>query len=156
MDYIMKSFSQTLASHGLNIERTPIEILQINIGRLCNQACHHCHVEAGPLRTENMDEITAMRVIQLLENTETIHTVDITGGAPEMNPNFKHLVMAARKLGKKVIDRCNLTVLSEPGQEETANFLKDNCVHIVASLPCYSKKNVEKQRGHGVFEVQGI
>lgn len=148
----MKSFNESLKNHELKINRIPTEILQVNIGRLCNQACHHCHVEAGPKRTENMDEKTVTRIIELLEKSETVHTVDITGGAPEMNPNFKRLVIAARKLGKKVIDRCNLTVLFEPGQEETAYFLKDQGVHLVASLPCYSKNNVEKQRGHGVFD----
>lgn len=148
----MKSFHKTLKNHELKIERGSIEILQVNIGRLCNQACHHCHVEAGPKRTENMEEKTVIRVIELLEKSETVHTLDITGGAPEMNPHFKRLVTAARELGKKVIDRCNLTVLFEPGQEETAYFLKEHGVHLVASLPCYSKKNVEKQRGHGVFD----
>ncbi|MGE3680221.1 MAG: arsenosugar biosynthesis radical SAM (seleno)protein ArsS [Bdellovibrionales bacterium] len=147
-----KSFKDTLAEHKLLIDRTPVEILQVNIGRLCNQACHHCHVEAGPKRTENMEEKTIDRVIELLEESKTIHTVDITGGAPELNPHFRSLVEAARKNGKKVIDRCNLTVLYEPGQEETAFFLKEHEVQIIASLPCYSKENVEKQRGRGVFD----
>lgn len=148
----MKTFTESLSTAGLKLDRTPVEILQINIGRLCNLACHHCHVEAGPMRTENMESATVDRVINLLENSETIHTVDLTGGAPELNPNFRRLVIAARKLNKQVIDRCNLTVLYEPGQEETAYFLKENGVHIVASLPCYSKKNVEQQRGRGVFD----
>lgn len=148
----MKSFRETLNQHKLNVDRTPVEILQVNIGRLCNQACHHCHVEAGPKRTENMDERTVGRVIALLEKSETIHTVDITGGAPELNSHFRKLVIAARKKGKSVIDRCNLTVLFEPGQEETALFLKEHGVRVVASLPCYSKDNVEKQRGRGVFD----
>ena len=147
-----KSFEDTLADHKLLIDRTPVEILQVNIGRLCNQACHHCHVEAGPKRTENMEEKTIDRVIELLEESKTIHTVDITGGAPELNPHFRRLVGAARKNGKKVIDRCNLTVLYEPGQEETVFFLKEHEVQIIASLPCYSKENVEKQRGRGVFD----
>lgn len=147
-----KSFKETLSQHKLSVDRTPVEILQVNIGRLCNQACHHCHVEAGPKRTENMDEKTVSRVIELLEKSETIHIVDITGGAPELNPNFRKLVIAARKSGKSVIDRCNLTVLFEPGQEETAHFLKEYGVRVIASLPCYSKDNVEKQRGRGVFD----
>lgn len=147
-----KSFTLTLNQHKLNVDRTPVEILQVNIGRLCNQACHHCHVEAGPKRTENMDERTVVRVIELLEKSETIHTVDITGGAPELNPYFRNLVIAARKNGKAVIDRCNLTVLFEPDQEETALFLKEYGVRVIASLPCYSKENVEKQRGRGVFD----
>ncbi|MGE0527219.1 MAG: arsenosugar biosynthesis radical SAM (seleno)protein ArsS [Parachlamydiales bacterium] len=147
-----KSFKETLSQHKLTVDRTPVEILQVNIGRLCNQACHHCHVEAGPKRTENMDEETVDRAIELLEKSETIHTVDITGGAPELNPHFRKLVIAARKCDKSVIDRCNLTVLFEPGQEETALFLKEHGVRVVASLPCYSKDNVEKQRGRGVFD----
>lgn len=148
----MKTFSANLKDHDLNIDRTAVEILQVNIGRRCNQACHHCHVESGPLRTENMDEKSVDRVIDLLAESKTIHTVDITGGAPEMNPHFRKLVLAARKLDKKVLDRCNLTILFEPGQEETAHFLKANQVHVIASLPCYSKDNVEKQRGRGVFD----
>ena len=136
-----------------NIRRQKVEILQINIGRLCNQACHHCHVEAGPKRTENMEGKTVERVIEILRECKTIHTVDITGGAPELNPHFRDLVVAARDMGKKIIDRCNLTVLFEPGQEETALFLQKNQVHVIASLPCYSKDNVEKQRGRGVFDI---
>ncbi len=148
----MKAFSESLSTGGLKLDRTPVEILQINIGRLCNLACHHCHVDAGPKRTENMDSATVDKVIELLERSKTIHTVDLTGGAPELNPHFRRLITASRQLKKKIIDRCNLTVLYEPGQEETAYFLKENGVHIVASLPCYSKKNVEQQRGHGVFD----
>lgn len=155
---MIKPFTRTLSDHGLNVDRTPVEILQVNIGRLCNQACHHCHVEAGPKRTENMEQKTVERVIELLQSSTNVHTVDITGGAPELNPNFRSLVIAARKMSKKVIDRCNLTVLYEPGQEGTAAFLKDQQVQIVASLPCYSKDNVEKQRGRGVFDksVRGL
>ncbi|MBK7963242.1 MAG: arsenosugar biosynthesis radical SAM protein ArsS [Bdellovibrionales bacterium] len=143
-------FSDRVAS--LHLVRKASQILQVNIGRLCNLACHHCHVEAGPKRTENMTEATVSRVIDLLKTSKNITTVDLTGGAPELNPHFKNLVITARALGKKVIDRCNLTVLYEPGQEETMHFLKHNQVHIVASLPCYSKENVEKQRGRGVFD----
>lgn len=149
---MMKSFKETLDQHSLKVDRTPVEILQVNIGRLCNQACHHCHVEAGPKRTENMDERTVSRVIELLEKSKTIRTVDITGGAPELNPHFRKLVVAARKMKRRVIDRCNLTVLFEPGQENTAQFLRDNQVDIVASLPCYSRERVERQRGRGVFD----
>ena len=148
----MKSFRESLIESGLEIKRTSVEVLQVNVGRLCNQACHHCHVEAGPKRTENMEAKTVDRVIELLEKSETVHTVDITGGAPELNANFRRLVIAAKEKGKRVIDRCNLTVLFEPGQEDTADFLKDHGVHIVASLPCYSKDNVERQRGRGVFD----
>ncbi len=149
---MIKTFTESLSTAGLKLDRTPVKILQINIGRLCNLACHHCHVEAGPKRTENMESATVDRVIELLEKSDTIHTVDLTGGAPELNPHFRRLVIAAREIKKHVIDRCNLTVLYEPGQEETAYFLKENGVHIVASLPCYSKKNVEQQRGRGVFD----
>lgn len=147
----MKSFNSTLEDHRISVHRTKVEILQVNIGKRCNQACHHCHVESGPQRTENMDCKTVERILELLQSSESIHTVDITGGAPELNPHFKYLVKEARKLNKKVIDRCNLTVLFESGQEETASFLREQKVHIVASLPCYSKERVERQRGHGVF-----
>lgn len=146
------SFKASLDGHKLDIIRNSTEILQVNIGRLCNLACHHCHVEAGPKRTENMTKKTVDRVIELLEKSPSIHTVDLTGGAPELNQYFKDLVIAARRLNKKVIDRCNLTVLYEPGQSETALFFKEHQVHVVASLPCYSKENVEKQRGRGVFD----
>lgn len=145
------SFYNVIQSQNVEITRVPIEILQINVGRLCNQACHHCHVEAGPTRTENMSTKTVHRVLELIENAPTLLTIDLTGGAPELNPNFRLLVREARALGKEVIDRCNLTVLFEKGQEDTALFLRDNGVHVIASLPCYSKENVEKQRGRGVF-----
>lgn len=145
------AFIQTIDERGLDLRRTRPEILQVNIGRRCNQACHHCHVESSPLRTENMAKQTVDRLLELLENSKGIHTVDITGGAPELNPHFRSFVSGVRKLGLSVIDRCNLTILFEPGQESTADFLKDNSVHIIASLPCYSKENVEKQRGRGVF-----
>ncbi|HET6545792.1 MAG TPA: arsenosugar biosynthesis radical SAM (seleno)protein ArsS [Rhodanobacteraceae bacterium] len=146
------AFSQTLRAHGLGVDRRPLEILQINVGKRCNQACHHCHVEAGPKRTEIMNADTVARVIELLRDAPGVHTVDITGGAPELNPHFRELVVAARALGKKVIDRCNLTVLFEDGQEDTAEFLAAQGVTVVASLPCYTRANVEKQRGLGVFE----
>jgi radical SAM/Cys-rich protein len=121
------------------------------MGKLCNQACHHCHVEAGPNRTENMTEKTVLRLLELLEKSPHIHTVDITGGAPELNPYFKMFVSGIKKMDKHVIDRCNLTVLFEKGQEKTAIFLAENDVEVVASLPCYSKENLEAQRGKGVF-----
>ncbi|MDP2600374.1 MAG: arsenosugar biosynthesis radical SAM protein ArsS [Deltaproteobacteria bacterium] len=149
---LLPSFHETLFQYGLQIDRQPIEILQINVGKLCNQACHHCHVEAGPKRTEIMEKKTVDRLIELLGQSPTIHTVDITGGAPELNPHFRTLVAAARERNKAVIDRCNLTVLFEKGQGETANFLKEHQVKIVASLPCYSKDNVDKQRGGGIFD----
>jgi len=145
------SFTSVLEKHNMEIKRGPVEIVQVNIGRRCNQACHHCHVEAGPTRTENMDETTVDQIIRLLEASTSVSTIDITGGAPELNPHFQRLVLAARELNLKVIDRCNLTVFFEKGQEMTPFFLRDHGVHVVASLPCYSKDNVEKQRGRGAF-----
>ena len=156
MNAVLKSFipafDESLRAHGLNLDRVPLEILQINVGKRCNQACHHCHVDAGPKRIEMMNERTAARLIELMQDSPRVHTVDITGGAPELNPHFRELVRAAHALEKKIIDRCNLTVLFEPGQEDTAEFLAAHGVTIVASLPCYSKANVEKQRGLNVFE----
>ena len=130
--------------------RTRLRVLQINLGKRCNQACLHCHVGAGPKRTEMMDARTADRLIALMDSKE-LQTVDITGGAPELNPHFRTLVRAARDRGLHVIDRCNLTILFEPGQEDLAEFLAENEVEVVASLPCYSEKNVDAQRGRGVF-----
>lgn len=146
------SFARTLREHGLALSRTPLEILQINVGKLCDLACQHCHVEAGPNRTENMQAPTVERILELLANAPAVHTVDLTGGAPELNPHFRTLVREARALGKTVIDRCNLTVLFRPGQEDTAEFLAEQGVKVVASLPCYSKANVERQRGQHVFD----
>lgn len=137
---------------GSELSRKPVEILQINVGKFCNQACSHCHVEAGPKRTETMERKTAERLVELLDGSSTLHTVDITGGAPELNPYFRYLVQRVSRRNKTVIDRCNLTVLFEKGQEDMAQFLREYRVKIVASLPCYSKENVDKQRGNGVFE----
>ncbi len=147
----MQRFTETLEAHNLQLTRRSIKILQVNIGKKCNQACHHCHVEAGPNRTENMQRETIDRLLYLLAKAPDIHTVDITGGAPELNPHFRYFVSEIRKLGKNVIDRCNLTVLFEPAQEDTAEFLADHQVQIVASLPCYQEDNVDQQRGKGVF-----
>lgn len=152
MNEQLLSFHETLSRHRLKIDRQSIEVLQINVGKLCNQACHHCHVEAGPKRTEIMEKKTVDRLIELLDQSPTIHTVDITGGAPELNSHFRYLVSEIRNRNKTIIDRCNLTVLFEKGQEETAYFLKKHQVKIMASLPCYSKKNVDVQRGSGVFD----
>lgn len=152
-------FDRTLEDHGLApLCRTETTWLQINVGKRCNQACTHCHVEAGPKRTEVMTADTASRVLELLEATPSIELVDITGGAPELNPNFRALVRESRRLGKQVIDRCNLTVLLEPGQEDTAQFLADHRVTVTASLPCYSLANVDAQRGKGVFDasIEGL
>ena len=146
------SFSSKLGLVGLNDRRRPLKVVQVNVGKLCNQACLHCHVEAGPKRTEVMPPEVADRVITLLRASRGIETFDITGGAPELNGSFRSLVIAARELDLEVIDRCNLTVLSEPGQDDLAEFLALNGVRIIASLPCYSEANVEKQRGGGVFQ----
>ena len=148
-----KHFEYTARKNRVNLSRKPLEILQVNIGKLCNQACLHCHVEAGPNRTEIMERATMDRLLKLLENGERVQTIDITGGAPEMNPHFKYFVTELRKMNREVIDRCNLTVLATPNQEETAEFLAREKVQIIASLPCYTKDNVEKQRGNGVFSA---
>jgi radical SAM/Cys-rich protein len=145
-------FERSLRAHGLSLPRTPLEILQINVGKLCDLACQHCHVEAGPKRTEVMQAAAVDRLLELLADAPDIHTVDLTGGAPELNPHFRTLVRESRALGKTVIDRCNLTVLFRPGQEGTAEFIAEQGVKVVASLPCYSKANVEKQRGQHVFD----
>ncbi len=132
------------------ISRLPLETLQVNLGYLCNQTCLHCHVNAGPKRKEIMARETVDQIIIFLK-TEKITTLDLTGGAPEMNPHFRELVVAARSLNIHVIDRCNLTILQEPGYENMIEFLVKNKVEIAASLPCYLKDNVDQQRGSGVF-----
>lgn len=146
------SFRQTIARTCGTLNRTSLTTVQINVGKLCNQACLHCHVEAGPKRTEIMSEDTGRRIIELLRCSPNISTVDITGGAPELNANFRPIATAARELGLQVIDRCNLTVFFEPGQGDLPTYLRDKQIHVIASLPCYSKENVEKQRGSGVFQ----
>ncbi|MGD2138050.1 MAG: arsenosugar biosynthesis radical SAM protein ArsS [Gammaproteobacteria bacterium] len=134
------------------LNRGPLETLQVNLGYRCNQSCRHCHVNAGPRRREVMSAETVAHVIRYLDSSH-IRTLDLTGGAPELNPRFRELVTAGRAHDIEVIDRCNLTVLLEAGQEETAGFLAANRVRIVASLPCYLEENVEKQRGAGVFRA---
>jgi radical SAM/Cys-rich protein len=146
-------FEATLAAHQCGpLVRQETRILQINVGKLCNQACHHCHVDAGPKRTEVMPRAVAERTIELLGRSPSVEVVDITGGAPELNPNFRWLVERATRQGCHVIDRCNLTVLFQPGMEDLPEFLARHQVEIVASLPCYTAENVDKQRGRGVFE----
>jgi radical SAM/Cys-rich protein len=145
------SFDDYLKKSSVNMGRLKTKILQMNIGLYCNQACNHCHVESSPARTEFMSKETMQRCLDILDKSPSITTVDITGGAPEFNPLFRWLVEEARKRGKEVIDRCNLTVLLEPGQEDLLDFLVKNKVRIVASLPCYTEENVDKQRGKGVF-----
>ena len=146
-------FSDVLDEHAFLLERRRLTTLQVNVGKLCNQTCRHCHVEAGPTRTEQMTRRTAERVVELMDlpGAEDLDLVDITGGAPELSPQFRFLAGEARARGLRVIDRCNLTVLFEPGQEDTAGFLRDHRVEVVASLPCYSSENVTRQRGEGVF-----
>ena len=145
------SFKDKIDNYDIDLVRNKISILQVNIGKRCNQACHHCHVESGPNRTENMEIETIDRILELLNTNSSIHTVDITGGAPELNPNFRYFVSQLNKMNIKIIDRCNLTILLEPKQEDTADFLAENKVEVIASLPCYLEDNVNKQRGKNVF-----
>lgn len=134
-----------------SLSRKSLEILQLNLGYLCNLSCVHCHVSAGPKRTELMSREVIEQVLALAEKAN-VHSVDLTGGAPEMHPDFRYLVRALRDRGIDVIDRCNLTILTEPGYEYLAEFLAAQQVQIVASLPCYLEDNVDKQRGKGVFK----
>ncbi|RMG58969.1 MAG: radical SAM/Cys-rich domain protein [Gammaproteobacteria bacterium] len=133
------------------LKRRRLEILQVNLGYRCNQQCLHCHVNAGPRRSEQMTAEMVEAVLDFLRRNP-VATLDITGGAPEMNPHFRHLVHEARALGLKVMDRCNLTILTEPGFEDLAEFLAEHEVEVVASMPCYLEENVDAQRGRGVYE----
>ena len=133
------------------IRRRRLETVQVNLGYVCNQTCLHCHVNAGPTRTESMDRETVDQVLGFLA-ANGAKAIDLTGGAPELNPHFRYLVARARSLGAKVIDRCNLTILFEEGQEDLAPFLADHQVEIVASLPCYTEELVDRQRGKGVYD----
>ena len=132
------------------IARDELDTIQVNLGYLCNLSCVHCHVNAGPQRTELMSLDTVHQLLELLQR-RPVQALDLTGGAPELNPHFRYLVREARALGVRVIDRCNLTVLFEPGQDDLAEFLAEQGVEIVASLPCYEEANVEQQRGKGVY-----
>ena len=132
------------------LTRGRLEVLQANLGYRCNQACLHCHVAASPRRTEEMSWDTMTLLLEVARR-HRVRTLDLTGGAPEMNPNFRRLVAEARAMGLNVIDRCNLTILSEPGYEWLADFLAAQRVDVVASLPCYLEDNVDAQRGEGVF-----
>jgi len=133
------------------VKRNSLDTLQVNLGYLCNQQCTHCHVNAGPKRKEIMSKDIIDSIITFIKNNP-VKVLDITGGAPEMNPNFKYLVENSASYVNKIIDRCNLTILSEPGYENYVEFLKKYNVEIVASLPCYTEDNVDKQRGKGVFD----
>lgn len=133
------------------IRRHALDTLQVNLGYRCNQACFHCHVNAGPDRKEMMGRETVELVLRVLRKRH-LPTLDVTGGAPELNPHFRYLVSSARALGVRVIDRCNLTILNEPGFEDLASYLASERVEVTASLPCYTKDNVDRQRGKDVFE----
>jgi radical SAM/Cys-rich protein len=149
----MNRFAEKLGAHALSLRRARPEILQVNVGKLCNLTCMHCHVNAGPKRKEIMTRDTIDRIINWLAKTD-IPTVDLTGGAPEMIPDFRYLIERVKKLqpSRHVIDRCNLTILIESGYEDLAGFLAANSVEIIASMPCYSPENVNAQRGEGVFD----
>ena len=134
-----------------NIRRKSLETLQVNLGYKCNQRCLHCHVNAGPNRKEMMSRETIELILPVIK-ARKIKTLDLTGGAPELHQDFRYLVAEARAAGVHVIDRCNLTILFEPNQEELAEFLAEYRVEVVASLPCYSLENVDMQRGQGVFD----
>ena len=152
-----KNSTTYIAPRFPQIARADLYTLQVNLGYRCNQACNHCHVDAGPNRREEMTPATIDLVLQFIA-MQGIRVLDVTGGAPELNPYFRDLVLAARELGVSVIDRCNLTILEEPGQEDLADFLAENNVSITASLPCYTQANVDLQRGKGVFEksIRGL
>ncbi|MEM6365702.1 MAG: arsenosugar biosynthesis radical SAM (seleno)protein ArsS, partial [Planctomycetota bacterium] len=148
-----ESFRRQVAACGDSLHRRELTQLQINLGKLCNQACTHCHVDAGPnKKRENMSGDTVDRLIELALQCDGLTSVDVTGGAPEMNPHFRRLVSSMRDNDLKVIDRCNLTIMSEPGYEWVADFLADHDIHVIASLPCYLEDNVDTQRGNGVFQ----
>lgn len=135
------------------LRRRTVEILQVNLGYRCNQSCLHCHVNAGPQRKEEMSSETIEALLAFIAASPEVRVLDLTGGAPELNPHFVRLVIAARSRGLKVIDRCNLTILEEPGFEHMAGFLAAHHVEIVASMPCYLEENVDRQRGKGTFEA---
>jgi radical SAM/Cys-rich protein len=144
------AFDAVLAGAGLELRATRVDTLQINVGKLCNQACRHCHVDASPKRTEIMTRETVDLCLDAVRRL-SIGTVDVTGGAPELNPSFRHLVAGARALGARVMVRHNLTVMFEPGQEDLPEFFRDQGVALVSSLPCYLEENTDRQRGRGVY-----
>ena len=144
-------FAARLAEHNLKLARKVPKVLQLNTGKLCNLTCVHCHVNAGPQRKEIITRATVDRILDWLEDA-SIETVDLTGGTPEMVPDYRYLVERIRGMGKRIMDRCNLTILNEPGYEWVAGFYVQQGIEIVASMPCYSPENVNKQRGEGVFD----
>jgi radical SAM/Cys-rich protein len=146
------TFDQTLAAHGHETLRAlRLDILQVNVGKLCNQTCTHCHVDAGPARTEIMTRETVEAVLNVVRRYPDLRTVDITGGAPELNPYFELLVEQCRVMGRHVLDRCNLTVFFVRDKQHLPKFLADHQVEVIASLPCYLEENVDQQRGKGVY-----
>ena len=153
------NFAGKLAEHNLTLRRDKPTVLQINVGKLCNITCVHCHVNAGPGRKEIMTRGTVDKILDWLEPTE-IPVVDLTGGAPEMIPDFKYLIREVKKQKqpRHIIDRCNLVILLEPGYEDLAKFMADYQVEVVASMPCYKPENVNAQRGEGVFDgsIKGL
>ena len=148
----MEPFAQRIYLDGNNFNRRGVDVLQVNMGKYCNLACTHCHVESGPNRPELMSREIVDAVLRFLGRTN-IPTVDITGGAPELNPTFDYLVESAVGLGRHVMDRCNLTVIFEPGKDYLPEFFERHRVELVCSLPCYSEENVDRQRGKGTFEL---
>lgn len=155
VDVKFPSFTEKVQTAGFQeLKPTPLEIFQLNIGKLCNQACAHCHVDAGPdKKRENMDRATLEKCLKIIQSVDSIHTVDITGGAPEMNPHFRWFVKACTALGKKVMNRCNLTIIeANPKYADLPEFFAKHRVHLVSSLPYFSKRRTDSQRGDGVFE----
>jgi radical SAM/Cys-rich protein len=150
---MITSFEKKIKSSAVPVlNAATIDTLQVNVGKLCNQICKHCHVDAGPKRTEVMTHETAEQIIQVLKANPSLRTLDITGGAPEMCPEFEFLADEAFKLGRHVIDRCNLTIFYESGKSHLPEFLKARHIEVVASLPCYLEENVDSQRGKGVYQ----
>lgn len=148
----MQPFVEKLHLNSAGLQRRAVDVLQVNMGRYCNLACIHCHVESGPTRREMMSREKVDAVLRFFQNTN-IPTLDITGGAPELHPAFDYLVESARKFGRRVMDRCNLTVIFEPGKDYLPEFFQRNQVELVCSLPCYSMENVDRQRGKGTFDA---
>jgi len=144
-------FDEKLAAHGMELRAAAVDTLQVNVGKLCNQTCKHCHVDAGPKRKEIMTRETVEQVIHAVRKF-AIPTVDITGGAPELNPSFRYLIRESRKLGSNVIVRHNLTVMFEPGQEDLPQFFRKHAIDVVSSLPYFLEQQTDAQRGRGVFE----
>jgi len=154
---MLETLDKLLPTDFPSIKRAKLETLQVNLGYKCNQQCLHCHVNAGPNRKEVMSLETINSILTAIKKLN-IKKIDLTGGAPELNPHFKYLIEQARSMSVHVIDRCNLTILTEPNQEGLADFLADNNVEIVASLPCYTEETVDSQRGKGVYQksIQGL